>query len=80
MAAPGETKLSAFDEIWAVPVKRIHAFFLATDVGDCKVKIEAMEERKVGSFSFPQTRVMISGEGAEALHRRFVLNFISAGG
>lgn len=80
MGDPGETKESAFDEIWAVPAERILAFFSSAAVGECEVKVEVMEERMVGSFSFPQTRVMISGEGAEALHRKFVLNFISAGG
>ncbi|MBQ9662643.1 MAG: hypothetical protein IJV40_05780 [Oscillospiraceae bacterium] len=65
------------DEIWAIPADRITAFFQNRIA---EVTIIPLENRRLGSLSFPQTRVMITGENAEEVHREFVLNFLSAGG
>ena len=63
------------NEIWAITEERITAFLSAFP--NELWQVEVLPERKVGRFSFPQTRVIITDDG---LHRQFVLNFISAGG
>ena len=63
------------NEIWAITDDRITAFL--SSFPPELWQAEKLEERKVGQFSFPQTRVIISDD---ELHRKFVLNFISAGG
>ena len=65
------------DEVWAVDAERIEAFF-SEHPGD--VTVIALPERKVGSMTVPQTRVIIRGENADELYRRFCLSFITAGG
>ena len=80
-------------EIWAISPERIEAFFLSQDggsrrgeglfaFGDCRVRVAVLPERQMGRFRFPQTQVDFEGpeEETEALHRRFILQFISAGG
>ncbi len=80
-------------EIWSISAERIEAFFLAqTDLreigkgryarGLCELRVTPLPERPLGRFFFPQTRVEFEGpeEEASALHRRFVLQFLSAGG
>jgi len=80
-------------EVWSISVDRIREFFLMqNDVrqneedcfscGRCVVRMTVLPLRQVGRFSFPQTRVAFDGpdEDVEAIHRRFVLQFISAGG
>ena len=80
-------------EIWSVPAERIRDFFLSqNDVrqeaddrfsfGACGIRLTALPPRPVGRFCFPQTQVEFDGPGpdAEAIHRRFVLQLISAGG
>ena len=80
-------------EIWSVSDERIKDYFLAQgDVrqdevssfscGPCKICLALLPPREVGRFRFPQTRVTFSGPDEEtaAIHRRFVLQFISAGG
>ncbi len=80
-------------EVWSISSERIRAFFLAqNDVcrkgndrfscGQCGIDITPLPFRKVGGFRFPQTRVEFDGPepDTEEIHRRFVLQFISAGG
>jgi hypothetical protein len=80
-------------ETWSVSYERIAAFFLAQEElrpkGDgcfsfrrCEIRLTPLEPRRMGRFRFPQTRVAFDGpdEDAEEIHRRFVLQFISAGG
>ena len=80
-------------EIWAVPHERIESFFRSqNDVrptgdggflfGQCEIRTTVMSERAIGRLRFPQTQVAFEGPEAdtEAIHRRFVLQFISAGG
>lgn len=71
---PGEKK---FDEVWAVDKERIEAFF-AEHGGEAEVL--SLPERSIGIITVPQTRVIITGENAEELHRLFNLRFLSAGG
>lgn len=65
------------DEIWAVSAERITAFFQNRNA---EVTITPLEPRKIGSMSFPQTRVVIDGENAEEEHRAFMVNFMTLGG
>ena len=80
-------------EIWAIPLERIERFFRSqNDVrpnGDggfsleqCKIRITSLPEREIGRLRFPQTQMEFEGPDAdtEEIHRRFVLQFISAGG
>ena len=79
-------------ETWSIPVARIEEFFLSQDdvqkcgedvfsTGNCRISIAALPPRRFGTFSFPATRIEFSGADRETemIHRRFVLQFISAG-
>ncbi len=80
-------------EIWSVSDKRIRDFLLSQEdvrsegeyrfsCGACVLSLTPLPLRKVGRFSFPQTRVEFSGpeEQTKTVHRRFFLQFVSAGG
>lgn len=66
-----------YDEVWAVDSKRIKAFF-RDNPGD--VTVIPLPERTLGSMTMPQTRIIITGENADELYRRFYLSFMTAGG
>jgi hypothetical protein len=66
-----------YDEVWAVDAKRIEAFF-EENPGDAAVI--PLPDRTLGSMTMPQTRIIISGENADELYRRFYLSFMTAGG
>ena len=80
-------------EIWAIPRERIERFFQSrSDVrpdgsggfsfGGCEIRITSLPEREIGRLRFPQTQMEFEGPEAdtEMIHRRFFLQFISAGG
>ena len=80
-------------EIWSISRERIECFFQSqNDVrpnGDggfffeaCEIRITSMPEREIGRLRFPQTQMAFEGPetDTEKIHRRFVLQFISAGG
>ena len=80
-------------EIWAIRRERIESFFRsqngvrpngdgAFSFGQCEIRVTAMPERQIGRLRFPQTQMEFEGpeEDTETIHRRFVLQFISAGG
>lgn len=81
-----------YNENWAVDHTRATAFFDAqpdvrrTDNGyrykNCFIAVTALAPNKQGIFSFPRTHLIIQGpdEEATAIHRRFFLHFLSAGG
>ena len=66
-----------YDEIWAIESERIESFF--SSIGG-EAEVIPMPERRIGSMTMPQTRVIIYGKDAEETHRKFVLQFVSAGG
>ena len=66
-----------YDEVWAVDAKRVEDFFMENP-GD--VTVISMPDRKLGSMTMPQTRIIISGENADELYHRFYLSFMTAGG
>lgn len=67
-----------YDEVWAVDSKRIKAFFRDHPGDD--VTIIPLPDRTLGSMTMPQTRIIITGENADELYRRFYLSFMTAGG
>ena len=79
-------------ETWGIPVARIEEFFLSQDdvqkCGEgvflsehCRISITVRPPREFGALSFPATRIEFSGPDRETemIHRRFVLQFVSAG-
>lgn len=66
-----------YDEVWAVDAERIKAFF--SDHPD-DVMIIPMPEKRLGSMTMPQTRIIITGDNAEELYHHFYLSFMTAGG
>lgn len=81
-----------YNENWAIDTKRVHTFFDAQpDVQrtangyrykNCLITVTALPSNKQSIFSLPRTHLIIQGpeEEADAIHRRFFLNFLSAGG
>ncbi len=80
-------------ETWSISYERISAFFSGQEdlrgeedgryfYGRCEICLTALPPRRLGRFSFPQTRVAFDGpdRDTETIHRRFLLQFISAGG
>ena len=80
-------------ETWSISDERIRAFFLAqNDITEkendifsyrqCEIRLTPLPLRKVGRFGFPQSLVEFEGPDPDTaeIHRRFVLQFISAGG
>ena len=66
-----------YDEIWAVDANRVMAFFHEhTD----DVTVIPLPERRLGSMTMPQTRIIITGDNADELYHRFYISFITAGG
>ena len=82
-----------YKETWAIAFERIEEFFL-TEKGveilgpgkyaykNSEIRLTELVRRTVGPLKVPQTCVEISGadEDAEAIHRKFFLRFVSAGG
>ena len=80
------------DENWGIPIDRVRDFFARQPegvqtpegfaFGDCRVRLTPLSGTAVGKWSLPRTRVEMEGprEAVEAIHRRFFLRFLSAGG
>ena len=74
-------KSKKYDEVWAVEAERVRAFFDESRSDHvCDADAIPMPSRSIGPVSVPQTRIIISGEGADELYRRFCLKFMTAGG
>lgn len=70
-----------YDEVWAVEAERARSFFDESRSGHtCDAAVIPMAARSIGPISVPQTRIIISGEGADELYRKFCLKFMTAGG
>ncbi|MCR4606756.1 MAG: hypothetical protein K5771_03410 [Oscillospiraceae bacterium] len=81
-------------ETWSISAERVRYFFsrqgsdacqIENDIfsyGLCKILITPLPPRQVGILCFPQTMVEFIGPEPDItyIHRRFVLQFISAGG
>ena len=66
-----------YDEIWAVDARRVEAFF--KEYPD-DVTVTSLPDRQLGSMTMPQTRIVITGDNADELYRRFYISFMTAGG
>ena len=78
-------------QVWGVPRTRIEEFLRSkglreTEPGlfraeSCEVRLTALPPRSMGVFSVSPTQLDFSGADDElaALHRRFTLQFLSAG-
>ena len=80
-------------EIWSIPVARIREFLQMQDgvrqaeencflFGQCRIMLTTLPDGRMGSIRIPKTQVEFEGqeEDTEAFHKRFVLQFLSAGG
>lgn len=81
-----------YSEVWGIAANRIDKFFSAqSDVEKLSelhykyraadVLIEKLPDRQFSIVSLPRTQVTITGgEDADEIHRRFYMQFLSAGG
>jgi hypothetical protein len=80
-------------ENWALPMTRIEAYLLSLDearqiaearyeIGGCEIALRPLEESKVGSYSFPRTLVIFTGneDAVSQFRRQFTLHFLTLGG
>ena len=80
-------------ENWALAAARIRAYLLSLDgtrqlsethyeAGGCSVRLQPMEDSRVGGYPFPRTMVTFSGEEREvkSFRRQFMLRFLTLGG
>ena len=78
---------------WGLPLVRVEEFFLSQgDVeqiganhfrfGHCEIQVCALPDQRLGSLVHPRTQVEFFGDSTDidVIYRRFVLNFLSAGG
>ena len=81
------------EEIWSVPIRRVRDFWGAqpdvlTEADDrwkfrsCRILLEELPSRGAGMWAAPRVRICMEGEESDVLHihRRFFLQFLSAGG
>ena len=80
------------DEIWAVSLDKIEAFFrqqpdVAEENGmfrchDCRIVLTALPRKGEGVWQTPQTSVTMEGPERDvgAIYHRFFLRFLTAGG
>jgi len=69
--------MKEYDEVWAVESYRVAEFF-KDHRGDSTVI--PLPDKKIGSMTLPQTRIIIRGNNAEDLYRQFFTHFMKAGG
>ena len=80
-------------ENWALSMARIEAYLQSLDearqisqgryqIGGCEISLQPLEDRKVGSYSFPRTLVTFFGEeeAVTRFHRQFMIRFLTLGG
>jgi len=80
------------EENWAVEIDRIRTFFREqTDVdekdgcfifGNCRITLIPQDGSAMDKWFLPRTQVIFEGgeDAVAAIHRRFFLRFLSAGG
>lgn len=77
------------DERWSYTYEQIHEYLLECgaiqngalySLVDCTVQLEALPDRPFGLLSFPQTRILIQGPGADNFYHGFRLRFLTGGG
>lgn len=81
------------EETWTIGIDEIKGFIEAQpgiicDGGDvymsgkCRIELFEAPDHMLGGMKLKRTRIVLSGDDAdlESFHRRFVLQFMSAGG
>ena len=80
------------EENWAIDPARARAFFAkqpdavvsedSIRIGGCRVTLTPVSGVLLGKWAMPRTLIRFEGdeEAVEAIHRRFFLRFLSAGG
>ena len=80
------------DENWGIPVERARAFFRAQPEaaersgrffwGGCVITLTPDEDMLAGRWTIPRTQIRFEGpeKDVQAVHHRFFLQFLSAGG
>lgn len=69
--------MKKYDEIWAVEVSDIEKYF---HDHPADVRVMSLPDKKIGTMTLPQTRIMIEGDHAEMVYRQFFLHFMKGGG
>lgn len=77
------------DEKWSYTYEQIERYLLECgaikdgavySLEDCSVRLESLPDRSSGHLTFPQTRVIFDGDGAETFYHGFRLRFLNGGG
>lgn len=77
-----------FDEIWSFSYEEIRDYFLNMGaeeketvlmLPECRIELEHLPNRELGSLSFMQVRVMMSGPKCESVHTRFFMDHLRGG-
>ncbi len=80
------------EETWGVPIEKANCFFLSHaeavpqeggySYQSCRITLNALDPGLLGKISFPRTLLRIEGPEPEvkSIHRRFLIQFLSAGG
>lgn len=82
-----------YNEVWALDLERVRGFLHdqpdVTDLGGygfqcggCEIRLEKLPDKALFKGALPSTKVRMCGEdqAVEAIHSRFLLRFLSAGG
>ncbi len=80
------------EETWGVPIERAEDFFLAQEdvitqengfaFRSCQITLNVLEPGLSGKIPFPRTLLRIQGPNEEVkiIRRRFLIQFLTAGG
>ena len=68
--------MNKYDEVWALEAEPVLEYFR----DQLDVSVIPMPAKKIGSVELPQTRIIIGGDDADAVHKRFFYHFLKAGG
>ena len=80
-------------ENWALSMARIEEYLQGLGearqiaearyaIGGCELLLQPLAESRVGSYAFPRTLVIFSGEedAVTRFHRQFMIRFLTLGG
>ena len=68
-----------YDEVWSYSREQISEYLQECGPQSCHIYMESRPDHVVGPLTFPRTRVVIEGPGAEEFHHQFRLHFLSGG-
>ena len=80
-------------ENWALPMARIEEYLRSLEqarqtaearyaIDGCEIRLQPLEESKIGSYAFPRTLVTFFGAEVDVrrFHRQFMIRFLTLGG